>query len=241
MKNYFKNKKILITGITGFVGSHLAKKLLSLDTIVYGTSRTQRSKNVLKLNLLNQSSLSKLIKKLKIDICFHLSGVSRVEIGQSNPYNTFKTNIQGTLNILECCRQNTLEKVIIPSTSHVYGDNLVPFLENYPAKPSRPYETSKTAMDLISQSYAETFNLPVFIPRFVNIYGPGDLNFNRLIPKTVKSVFLKKSPTMWGGKVKRSFLFIDDAIDAYLRLARQKPLPRSNRIFNFLCVNHIFI
>ncbi|OGK24690.1 hypothetical protein A3A46_01500 [Candidatus Roizmanbacteria bacterium RIFCSPLOWO2_01_FULL_37_13] len=228
-----KNKIILITGITGFVGSHLAKKLLSSGAVVFGTSRTHRSKNTFKLSVLNRSALSKLLKKLNVSICIHLGGVSIVQTGQTSPYHTFKTNIQGTLNILECCRQNGLEKVIIPSTSHVYGNNTVPYLEDYPPKPSRPYETSKTATDIISQSYAETFDLPVFIPRFVNIYGPGDLNFERLIPKTIKNALLDRPPTMWGGKVKRSFLYIDDAIDAYIKLASLKPQLGTNRIFNF--------
>ena len=232
-RNDMKNKKFLITGISGFVGSHLAKKLQTMGAMVYGTSRKKSARNIFPLNLLNRFALAKILKDRKIDICIHLGGISIVQKGQLNPYTTFKTNIQATLNILECCRKFGLEKVIIPSTSHVYGENSVPFLEDYPAKPSRPYETSKTAADLISQSYAETFDLPVFIPRFVNIYGPGDLHFNRLIPKTIKSALQGHPPTMWGGKAKRSFLYIDDAVDAYIKLIRQIPDSGSNRIFNF--------
>ncbi|HXS15532.1 MAG TPA: GDP-mannose 4,6-dehydratase, partial [Candidatus Saccharimonadales bacterium] len=173
-------------------------------------------------------------KKKKISICFYLAAESLVESGHDNPYHTFHTNVLGTLNILELARIHALEKVIISSSSHVYGDNKLPYKEKYTPKPTRPYETSKTCTDIIAQSYADSFNLPVLIGRFINIYGPGDKNFNRLIPKTIKSVFTGDSPTMWGGRVIREYLFIDDAISAYLTLAMHTPPQiKSNRIFNF--------
>ncbi len=230
---YFKNKRVLITGITGFIGSRLAKKLDSLGASVFGISRSKSDKSIYKINILNRTAIDKLFKKLGIQICFHLAGKSIVEMGQSNPYDTFTVNTQGTLNVLECIRKYKSQKIIIASTSHVYGNNKIPFLEEYTPKPSRPYETSKAITDLIAQSYAETFNLPIYVPRFVNIYGPGDLNFTRLIPKTIKDVILSRSPRMWGGKTQRSFLYIDDAVDAYIKLACQKGTNESNLIFNF--------
>ena len=229
-----KDKRILVTGSTGFVGSHLVKKLNLEGAGVFQLSRVLTGKRVLKGNIIEYSTLENFITNNKIQMCIHLAAESLVELGQTEPYKTFKTNIDGTLNILEVARKHGLEKVIVASTVHVYGKNKVPYVERYTPRPSRPYETSKACTDLIAQSYADTFQLPVLIPRFVNIYGPGDLNFSRLIPKTIKSVLHNKSPEMWGGDSIRDYLYIDDVINAYLELLCV-PLDKikGNRIFNF--------
>ncbi len=233
--NSLKNKRILITGINGFVGKALKKRLSSLGAKVFGISKsTGGNDKILKSNILDHEKVDKFIKDSNIQICFHLASESLVEEGQLNPYETFKVNMEGTLNILESARKNKLEKVIIASTSHVYGKNEVPYIESYMPRPTRPYETSKACTDLIAQSYAKSFNLSILIPRFVNIYGPGDLHFQRLIPKTIKSVSEDLSPKMWGGKAIRDYLFIDDAIDAYLLLAKTEiKKTDENGVFNF--------
>lgn len=240
--SFFKGKKILITGSSGFVGSHLSVRLKELGAEIYGISKSAKTKDILKVDVLDYERLHKITREREIEICFHLAAESLVETGQEDPYETFKVNIEGTLNILECARKNRLKKIIIASTVHVYGKNRVPYLERYTPKPSRPYETSKTCTDLIAQSYAYTYQLPVLIPRFVNIYGPGDLHFTRLIPKTIQAIMLGNMLTLWGGEAVREYLFIDDAIDAYLCLA-QAPLPKSsdNRIFNFGSGNRISV
>lgn len=234
MSNSLKNKKILITGITGFVGSHLTRALKAIGADVYGIAKSGKSKRILKGSILDYSIIDAFIKDHKITICFHLAGESLVESGQKDPYNVFRINTEGTLNVLEIARKRNLERIIIASTSHVYGRNRVPYFEGYIPRPSRPYETSKACTDLIAQSYALSFSLPVLIPRFVNIYGPGDLNFTRLVPKTIRSVLLAKSPKMWGGDAIRDYLYIDDAIDAYIRLGSiDLSKIDNNRIFNF--------
>ncbi len=235
LKNDLRNKRILITGITGFVGKALSSRLNSLDAMVYGISRSvSNDARNLNADILDYSKINKFIKDSDIEICFHLASSSLVEEGQRHPYQTFKVNTEGTLNILESARNNNLEKIIIASTSHVYGRNKAPYFESYTPRPTRPYETSKACTDIIAQSYAESFDLPVLIPRFVNIYGPGDLNFQRLIPKTIKSVLENSNPKMWGGEAIRDYLFIDDAIEAYLLLAQIDVSDvGKNRIFNF--------
>lgn len=230
----FKGKKVLITGISGFVGSHLAEKMRGFGADVYGIAKNTSGKQIMKGDVANQNFTASIIKKWHITICFHLAGESLVEAGQEDPYHTFKTNIEGTLNILESARIYDLERVIIASTSHVYGHNRLPYYEGYTPRPSRPYETSKACTDLIAQSYANSFNLPVLIPRFVNIYGPGDLNFHRLIPKTLQAIFMNKSILMWGGSAIRDYLYIDDALDAYTALALMDVKKNKNNcIFNF--------
>ncbi len=235
MKNtFFHNKRVLITGIDGFVGSALSEKILLYGGKVYGVSKRTEKKNIIKADILDYTRIDTFISDSKIDICFHLAGESLVEAGQIDPRQTYKINIEGTLNILESARKNKLKKIIVASTSHVYGHNRVPYYEGYTPKPTRPYETSKACTDLIAQSYARSFNLPVLIPRFVNIYGPGDLHFNRLIPKTIRSVLIDKHIFMWGGNAIRDYLYIDDAVEAYVHLAGvDLKTVGDNRIFNF--------
>ncbi|HLB60948.1 MAG TPA: NAD-dependent epimerase/dehydratase family protein [Patescibacteria group bacterium] len=242
LKNYYRNKRVLITGSNGFIGKHLVKRLMKDGAKTYGISRSGKGRHTSQLDILNRSALSRFIREKKIEICFHLAGESLVESGQSKPHTTFRTNINGVLNILEEARIKNFEKIIIASTSHVYGKNNVPYYEGYTPRPSRPYETSKACNDLIALSYADTFNLPVVIPRFVNIYGPGDVNFNRIIPKTIRALLSDKCPTMWGGDSIREYLFIDDAIEAYLSVGRAK-IDRisGNRIFNFGSGNRISV
>lgn len=230
-----KGKNVLITGASGFVGSHLENALLSLGANVYGTvTHKVKKNNHIALDIVDYYSLEKIVRTKKIQICFHLAAESLVEAGQEHPYKTFKTNFLGTLNILEIARKFKLERIIIASTSHVYGDNKAPYFEDFTPRPSRPYETSKACADLIAQSYAESFSLPVLIPRFVNIYGPGDMNFTRLIPKSIKSLFDSSTIELWGGDVVRQYIFIEDAVKAYLDLATVdiKQI-KGNRIFNF--------
>jgi len=229
-----KDKRVLVTGSTGFVGSHLVKKLTREGANVFELSRSKTGKKVLKGNIADFSGLELFMRNSKIQACIHLAAESLVELGQEDPYRTFKTNIDGTLNVLEAARVNSLERVIVASTAHVYGKNKLPYVEKYTPRPSRPYETSKACTDLIAQSYADTFNLPVLVPRFVNIYGPGDLNFSRLIPKTIQAVLSGETPKMWGGEALRDYLFIEDALNAYVKLL-SIPLKiiKDNRIFNF--------
>lgn len=237
--SFWQGKTVLITGASGFVGSHLVNKLNKKKSKVVALSNKEAKSPTgivdVKGSVENFQLLNEVIKKYKINTIFHLAAQPIVEIGQDNPIKTFEINIKGTWNILECARENNIQKVIIASTAHVYGDNpKVPFKEEYFPQPSRPYETSKACADLLAQSFADTYNLSVEIPRFVNIYGPGDFNFSRLVPKVIKSIFSGKQPEVWDAGYIRDFLYIDDAISAYLTLAeKQLGNGKRLRIFNF--------
>jgi CDP-glucose 4,6-dehydratase len=219
------------------------KGLVNKNFEVYGTSRSKsKDKRISKIDIRNFKALNNLIKSRKIDICIHLAGISTVEEGKNNPYTTFNENILCALNVLECARINRLKKIIITSTSQVYGENKTPHREEYPIQTTRPYETSKATIDLIAQSYADTFNLSVLIPRFVNVYGPGDMNHTRIIPKTINTILENKSPEIWGGNTERDFIYIDDVVEAYKSLIEIdiKKIGK-NRIFNFGTGNLISI
>lgn len=233
-QNFWKGKKVLVTGAGGFLGTALTSKLQEQGALVVAVSRSIRRSGIIAANVASRRQMEVFFSQKDLFACFHLAGESLVEQGKDSPYGTFKNNILGTLNILELGKIYHVPRIMISSTVHVYGNAKAPTDEDVPPRPSRPYETSKTCADLIAQSYADSYHLPVLIPRFVNIYGPGDTNFSRLIPKTIRSVLSGQQPTLWGGSVKRDFLFIDDAIRAFMMLAKIKDsVIDKNRIFNF--------
>lgn len=229
------NKRILVTGSGGFIGSHLLRYFEKRQARVLGVIRGKKpSDREISVDLTDKKKLFYVVNTFKPDALFHLASEALVEIGQLHPYETFHNNIVSTLNILEAGRTFKVPRIIIASTVHVYGHAPMPYTEDEPARPSRPYETSKTAADLIAQSYADNYDLPVLIPRFVNIYGPGDSNLSRIIPKTIQSVVHNEQPVLWGGGAKRDYLYIDDALRAYDLLGKisDRQIDR-NRIYNF--------
>lgn len=237
--SFWQQRVVLVTGASGFVGSHLVNQLISKHAKIITLSKKRLKSSTKVINEIgsvkNFERLNDIMKRYKVNTVFHLAAQPIVEIGQDNPIKTFEVNIKGTWNILECARENNIQKVIIASTVHVYGDNpKVPFKEEYFPQPSRPYETSKACADLLAQSFADTYDLSVEIPRFVNIYGPGDFNFSRLIPKVIKSILQGEQPEVWDVGSIRDFLYIDDAINAYLMTAEKKLDNKKRlRIFNF--------
>lgn len=237
--SFWQGRSVLVTGASGFVGSHLVNRLTLHKAKVIVLSQSAKKSDTRVIEQIGSvedfEKLNAIIKRYKINTVFHLAAQPIVEVGKINPITTFEVNIKGTWNILEAARENNVQKIIIASTVHVYGDNpKVPFKEQYFPQPSRPYETSKACADLLAQSFADTYNLPVEIPRFANIYGPGDFNFSRLVPKVIKSILNGRQPEVWDIGSVRDFLYIDDAINAYLLLAEKKlDNGKRLRVFNF--------
>lgn len=249
MKNFWIKKKILITGATGFIGGHLVSRLVKLGaeiTILNDRKISSFSTSVnkkLKKKIIGDVSQTRFVydifKKTPFDLCFHLAAQPLVETAEADPTPTFEVNIKGTWNILEAARKYKTS-VIIASTSHVYGANTLPFLEEYFPRPSRPYETSKACADILAQTYATYYKLPVAIARFVNVYGPGDTNM-RIIPYNVSRILKGKRPTIYADETTRDYMYIDDAIDGYIALAERMKLLKEktdNIIFNFGNGNH---
>lgn len=233
-----KNKIILVTGCFGFVAQHLIYKLLSNKNIVVGIYNRKYQmeifdnkifkKNkkfiVFKGDIRNKSFINKLIRLYEFDLCFHLAAISQVLDSNKNPIETFDVNLFGTINILEAIRKNKSKtKIIFSSSDKVYGDNKdLPYTENTSLNALNPYDASKASADIIARTYAHTFKLEICVTRFVNIYGPGDVNWNRLIPGVIRQIIFKKKPIIRSnGKFLRDYLFIDDVIDGYIKIANK--------------------
>ncbi|MGD9129859.1 MAG: GDP-mannose 4,6-dehydratase [Candidatus Woesebacteria bacterium] len=230
----FKNKNILITGGTGFVGSHLVEKLIELDAKVVVTYQTENPKSYFFSKKLDQQTIMAnldinhfeaifdLITKNQIDYIFHLAAQPLVEVAFYNPRRTLKTNILGTINILESARLYSKTKaIIVASSDKAYGKTgKKKYLESTPLRGDHPYEVSKSAADLICSSYYKTYQLAVSITRFGNIYGEGDLNFSRIIPGMMQSLSSNQVLKIRSnGKYVRNYLYVKDVVDSYLLLA----------------------
>ena len=237
MKSW-KGVKVLITGINGFVGGHIAEKLIELGAEVYGLVRTRKYNSFLyfegldkKISIIdgelcNINLLSRVISEEMINVIFHLAAQVEVGIGLKNPYMTLETNVRGTYTLLESIRlyPETVKAIIVASSDKAYGEYTkreMPYKEDYPLKPKYPYDTSKACADIITQSYAsDIYDLPIVITRFSNIFGPGQLNFSALIPDGIRSALgYSKFIPRGSGDMMRDFLYIEDVVELYIRIA----------------------
>lgn len=248
-KAYWKNKNVFITGCTGLLGSWLVKDLVEKGANVTGLIRDWVPKsNLILQDLINKINtvrgdinnyflMERVLNEYEIDTVFHLAAQTIVNIANRNPISSFETNIKGTWNILEACRRNpTVERVIVASSDKAYGEHeILPYTEDAPLKGSHPYDVSKSCADLLAFTYHNTYGLPVCITRCGNFYGGGDLNYNRIVPGTIRSILLGKSPIIRSdGTFIRDYIYIRDAVNAYLFLAeKMDELDIHGEAFNF--------
>ena len=231
------NKKILVTGCYGFIAQHLIKNLLNKNNFVIGVYNKKYQKKIFDLDSIyknkkyiiikgdirNKTFIKKIFKKYRLDICYHLASITQVLDSNESPYDTFDTNIFGTINLLEHMRNIQPKiKFIFSSSDKAYGDTKrLPYKENSPLNALNPYDSSKASADIIARTYAKSFKLDICVTRFVNIYGPGDVNWQRIIPGTIKSLINKKKPILRSnGNYLRDFLYIDDVINGYLLIGK---------------------
>src|SRR3989344_4548880 len=254
-KKYWKNKNVFITGATGFLGSWLVKSLVDESANVVALVRDFVPKSYLyssgynkKVTLVrgeleNYFLLERTLGEYQIDTVFHVGAQTQVEVANRNPLSTFESNIRGTWNVLEACRRSPLiKKIIIASSDKAYGSHkALPYDETFALRGSHPYDVSKSAADLISFTYFNTYNLPVCITRCSNLFGGGDLNFNRIVPGTIKLILDKDAPLIRSnGKFLRDYLYVEDAVAAYLLLAEKMDNKKFHgHAFNFSTENPI--
>lgn len=234
MDSFWNSRTVFITGATGFVGAHLVRRLIGKGAKVVCLQRDAVRANSLsffdlenKITIVNGSLedfslLERVFNQYKIDTVFHLAAQALVGAANRSPLPTFETNIRGTYLLMEACRQSeTVNSIIVASSDKAYGShNELPYTEDFALQGRFPYDVSKSCADLISQSFAHSYDLPVAIVRAANIYGPGDLNTSRIIPGTILSILKNENPIIRSdGSPIRDFIYIDDVVNGYLLLA----------------------
>ena len=231
--NNWRNKVIFITGANGFLGSHLVKRALAYNARVIVLIKEDirsslfeiedlRSKSRIYRGDLSDSKLvNKIFKNNKIDVCFHIAAQAIVGIANNSPLGTFKTNIEGTWNILEAARVFGVKAMVVASSDKAYGEHKkLPYREEAALLALHPYDASKSCADILSRTYAHTYKLPVAVTRCANIYGPGDLNFSRIIPDTCRAAIKNTDPIIRSdGTPLRDYAFVGDIVEAYFILA----------------------
>jgi len=228
-------KNILVTGGTGFVGSHLVKALVqkganvivpfrSLDPRSYfATEKLERKVILTVCDIKDKNRVFDVVSKYEIEVIFHLAAQPIVTTAYENPVETIESNIMGTTYILEAARMFLhVKTVIVASSDKSYGKSRKPYMETDALKGDHPYEVSKSSADLIAQTYYKTYHLPVVITRFGNIYGEGDLNYNRIIPGIMNSLIYKQPLHIRSdGTFVRDYIYVGDVVSAYLFLLAQ--------------------
>ena len=248
--SFWRDRAVLVTGATGLQGSWLTKVLHrnQAEVVILVRDWVPQSElcrsglieqvRVVRGDVQDQELLERVLGEYEIDTVFHLAAQTIVTISNRNPLSTFESNIQGTWVLLEACRRSPLMKqIVLASSDKAYGDHLqLPYREDVPLRGRHPYDVSKSCADLIAQAYAQSYKLPVVIARCGNLYGGGDLNWNRIIPGTIRSVIRQEQPIIRSnGTLTRDYFYVGDGAAAYLQLAESLAKDRSliGEAFNF--------
>jgi CDP-glucose 4,6-dehydratase len=248
--SFFRDRPTLVTGATGLVGSWLVRRLLSLGADVVCLIRDWVPQSelvrsgmldkvrVVRGDLSDVNLLERLLGEYEIDTVFHLAAQTIVTIANRNPLSTFESNVAGTWNLLEAVRRSPkVKQVVFASSDKAYGTaETLPYDEDTPLIGRHPYDVSKSCADLIATSFAVSFGVPVVITRCGNFYGGGDLNWNRIVPGTIRSVLRGEAPIIRSdGQFVRDYFYVEDGAYAYTLLAEKLAGDRTlaGRAFNF--------
>ena len=235
-KDFWQDRRVLITGATGLVGGWLVKRLLSAgaDIVCLIRDWTPQAEivrcgdidrvTVVRGDICDQACLERVLGEHEIATVMHLAAQTIVGIANANPASTFEANIGGTWKLLEACRRSPrVRQIVMASSDKAYGEaEVLPYTEETPLAGKHPYDVSKSCSDLIAQTYAHTYQLPVCITRCGNFYGGGDLNWNRIVPGTIRSVLRGQAPVIRSdGSFIRDYFYVEDGAAAYMHLAEQ--------------------
>lgn len=245
------DRPVLVTGATGLVGSWLTRRLVESGADVVCLVRdwvpqseavrsgTLDRVKVVRGDICDRELIERTLGEYEINTVLHLAAQAIVGIANRNPISTFKSNIEGTWNVLEACRRSPAVKAIVTASSDkAYGDqDKLPYSEDAPVEGQHPYDVSKSCADLIARAYGKSFGLPVSITRCGNFYGGGDLNWNRIVPGTIRSVVRGERPVIRSdGEFVRDYFYVEDGAAAYMLLAEvllTDPDLVRGRAFNF--------
>ncbi|MGJ3263437.1 MAG: NAD-dependent epimerase/dehydratase family protein [Salinarimonas sp.] len=247
---FWRDRRVLVTGASGLVGSHLTAELVALGCDVVALVRDwvpqspllsedwARAVTVVRGDVCDQPAMERILGEHEIASVIHLAAQTIVPIANRNPVSTFETNVAGTWRLLEAARRSPkVSEIVVASSDKAYGQAAVlPYTEETPLAGLYPYDASKSCADLIAQSYAATYGTPVAITRCGNFFGGGDLNWSRIVPGTIRSLLAGERPVIRSdGTLVRDYIYVGDAVEAYMtlteRLAGNRAL--AGRAFNF--------
>jgi len=249
-ESFWRDRRVFVTGGTGLLGGWLIQRLIELEAEVialirdwvpgsrFVELRLDNRVNVVRGDVRDQAMLERVLGEYEVDTVLHLAAQTIVGIANRNPISTFETNIAGTWALLEAVRRSPpVRAVVIASSDKAYGSaRTLPYVETTPLMGEHPYDVSKSCSDLIAQCYAKTWNVPVAITRCGNFFGGGDLNWNRIVPGTIRSILRGERPIVRSdGTFIRDYIYVEDAVDCYLYLAaelRREP-KFAGEAFNF--------
>ena len=233
-KKFWADRNVFVTGCTGLLGSWITESLVRSGANVVGLvrdsvpqSRLVESGLIEKITTVRGEIedyllLERVLNEYQVQSVFHLAAQTIVGIANQGPLSTFETNVRGTWQLLEAARRTSwVDSVVVASSDKAYGTHQeLPYNETAPLEGRHPYDVSKSCADLISQAYAQSYGLPVCVTRCGNLFGAGDINFNRLIPGTIRSVIRNEAPVIRSdGKFSRDYVYVEDAAEAYTLLA----------------------
>ena len=233
---FWQDRPVFVTGASGLLGGWLVRRLINAGADVVclvrdwvPQSELVRSElldkvKVVRGDVCEQATLERALGEYEIDTVLHLAAQTIVGIANRNPVSTFETNVGGTWSLLEACRRSpAVRQIVVASSDKAYGDHeRLPYDEQAPLSGRHPYDVSKSCADLIAQAYAATYDLPVAITRCGNLYGGGDLNWNRIVPGTIRSVIRGEQPIIRSdGKFVRDYFYAEDGAAANMLLAEK--------------------
>jgi CDP-glucose 4,6-dehydratase len=236
VSTFWQDRPTFVTGASGLVGGWLVRRLLDAGADVICLVRDQVPQSelvrtgliervrVVRGDVCDQALLERALGEYEIDTVMHLAAQTIVTIANRNPVSTFEANIRGTWALLEACRRSpAVKQIVVASSDKAYGDHeQLPYDEQTPLIGRHPYDVSKSCADLIAQSYATTYRLPIAITRCGNFYGGGDLNWNRIVPGTIRSIVRGQPPVIRSdGQYIRDYFYVEDGAAAYMLLAEQ--------------------
>jgi len=250
MKPPWPERRVLVTGATGIVGSWLCKDLLERGAYVtalvrdddpqsdFFRSETAGQCSIVRGDLARFEDCARAINQSESAVVFHLGAQTLVGAALRDPLETFESNIRGTYNVLEAARRfaSLVSAVVVASSDKAYGDAQgLPYREDMPLQGRHPYDVSKSCTDLLATAYARTYGLPVAIARRGNIYGGGDLNWSRIVPGTIRSLLRGTRPVLRSsGRLVRDYIYVRDVVGAYVALAEALDDPHlAGEAFNF--------
>ena len=246
----WQGRRVLVTGATGLVGAWLTRDLLAKGADVVALARDWdpqseliRSGDVNRVTVVNGvvedlATVTRALNHNSCDTVFHLAAQTQVGAAYRDPYETFESNVRGTHTLLEACRRlgSRIERIVVASSDKAYGDaEKLPYTEDTRLDAKYPYDTSKLCTDFLTRSYVVTYGLPATIARCGNIYGGGDLNWDRIVPGTIRWLLANERPIIRSnGLLTRDYVYVKEVVAAYESLAEQVQRPEvRGEAFNF--------